>query len=198
MKKCGAIEAVTMSFKMPTGKKLDSMLDKLSAKDIKEIHAQFELDVKKDNQKETDMPNKETMSSIYEAIADMSDHHLKVASSYEELEKILNERNMKMKITDRQMIIDYLISAALVSNMKEIKIDGQKLTRQDQQAVVIDLINRALVLLNENSLIPFLENIDANKNRTDFLMNLAMRSFNFVNNNEEFISPDEEHESHDL
>lgn len=26
-----------------------------------------------------DMPNKETMSSIYEAIADMSDHHLKVA-----------------------------------------------------------------------------------------------------------------------
>ena len=27
-----------------------------------------------------DMPNKETMSSIYEAIADMSDHHLKVAS----------------------------------------------------------------------------------------------------------------------
>ena len=43
-----------------------------------------------------DMPNKETMSSIYEAIADMSDHHLKVASSYEELEKILNERSMKM------------------------------------------------------------------------------------------------------
>ena len=30
-----------------------------------------------------------------------------------------------MKITDRQMIIDYLTSAALVSNMKEIKIDGQ-------------------------------------------------------------------------
>ena len=87
-KKCGAIEAVTMSFKMPTGKKLDSMLDKLSAKDIKEIRTQFELDV----QKETDMPNKETMSSIYEAIADMSDHHLKVASSYEELEKILDEK----------------------------------------------------------------------------------------------------------
>ena len=43
-----------------------------------------------------DMPNKETMSSIYEAIADMSDHHLKVASSYEELEKILDERSMKM------------------------------------------------------------------------------------------------------
>ena len=103
-----------------------------------------------------------------------------------------------MKTTDRQMIIDYLTSAALVSNMKAIKIDGQKLTRQDQQAVVIDLINRALVLLDENSLIPFLENIDAKKNRTDFLMNLVMRSFNFVNNNEEFISPDEEHESHDL
>ena len=42
---------VTMSFKMPTGKKLDSMLDKLSAKDIKEIRAQFELDVQKENQK---------------------------------------------------------------------------------------------------------------------------------------------------
>lgn len=39
-----------------------------------------------------DMPNKETMSSIYEAIADMSDHHLKIASSYEELEKILDEK----------------------------------------------------------------------------------------------------------
>ena len=103
-----------------------------------------------------------------------------------------------MKITDRQMIIDYLTSAALVSNMKEIEIDGQKLTRQDQQAVTIDLINRALVLLDENSLITFLENIDAKKNRTDFLMNLVMKSFNFVNNNEEFISPDEEHESHDL
>ena len=146
----------------------------------------------------TDIPNKETMSSIYEAIADMSEHHLKVASSYEELEKILNERSMKMKITDRQMIIDYLTSAALVSVMKEIEVDGQKLTRQDQQAVAIDLINRALVLLDENNLIPFLENIDAKKNRTDFLMNLVMKSFNFVNNNEEFISPDEEHESHDL
>lgn len=43
-----------MSFKMPAGKKLDSMLDKLSAKDIKEIRAQFELDVQKENQKETD------------------------------------------------------------------------------------------------------------------------------------------------
>ena len=57
-----------------------------------------------------------------------------------------------MKITDRQMIIDYLTSAALVSNMREVEIDGQKLTRQDQQAVTIDLINRALVLLGENSL----------------------------------------------
>lgn len=35
-----------------------------------------------------------------------------------------------MKITDRQMVIDYLTSAALVSSMKEI--DNQKLTRQDQ------------------------------------------------------------------
>ena len=34
---------------MPTGKKLDSMLDKLSAKDIKEIRAQFELDVQKED-----------------------------------------------------------------------------------------------------------------------------------------------------
>ena len=37
---------------MPTGKKLDSMLDKLSAKDIKELRTQFELDVQKENQKE--------------------------------------------------------------------------------------------------------------------------------------------------
>ena len=103
-----------------------------------------------------------------------------------------------MKITDRQMVIDYLTSAALVSSMKEIEIDDQKLTRQDQQAVTIDLINRALVLLGENSLIPLLKNIDAKKNRTDFLMNLVMRSFNFINNNEEFISPNEEHESHSL
>ena len=103
-----------------------------------------------------------------------------------------------MKITDRQMVIDYLTSAALVSSMKEIEIDGQKLTRQDQQKVTIDLINRALVLLGENSLIPLLKNIDAKKNRTDFLMNLVMRSFNFINNNEEFISPNEEHESHSL
>mgnify|MGYP005790859685 CR=1 FL=1 len=41
-----------MSFKMLTGKKLDSMLDQLSAKDVKEIRAQFELDVQKENQKE--------------------------------------------------------------------------------------------------------------------------------------------------
>ena len=77
-----------------------------------------------------------------------------------------------MKITDRQMVIDYLTSAALVSSMKEIEIDGQKLTRQDQQKVTIDLINRALVLLDENSLTLFLENIDidAEKNRTDFLI----------------------------
>jgi hypothetical protein len=104
----------------------------------------------------------------------------------------------KMKITDRQMVVDYLTSAALVSNMKEVEIDGQKLTRSDQQAVTIDLINRALVLLDENSLIPFLKNIDAKKNRTDFLMNLVMRSFNFINNNEEFIDPNEEHENYDL
>ena len=105
-----------------------------------------------------------------------------------------------MKITDRQMVIDYLTSAALVSNMREVEIDGQKLTRQDQQKVTIDLVNRALVLLDENSLTLFLENIDidAEKNRTDFLMNLAMRSFNFINNNEEFINPNEEHESHSL
>lgn len=38
-----------------------------------------------------DILNKETISSICEAIDDMSDHHLKVASSYEELEKILDE-----------------------------------------------------------------------------------------------------------
>lgn len=90
-----------------------------------------------------------------------------------------------MEITDRQMVIDYLTSAAFVSIMKEIEVDGQKLTRSDQQAVTVDLINRALVLLDENGLIPFLENIDAKKNRTDFLMKLAMKSFDFINNNEE-------------
>lgn len=95
-------------------------------------------------------------------------------------------------IDDRQMVIDHLASAALISSMKEIEIGGQKLTRQDQQAITIDLINRALVLLDENSLIPFLENIDAKKNRTDFLMKLAMKSFDFLNNNEEFINPNEE------
>lgn len=90
-------------------------------------------------------------------------------------------------IDDRQMVIDHLASAALISSMKEIEIGGQKLTRQDQQAVTIDLINRALVLLGENSLILFLENIDmdAEKSRTDLLMSLAMMSFNFINNNEE-------------
>lgn len=90
-----------------------------------------------------------------------------------------------MEITDRQMVIDYLTSAALVSSMKEIEIDGQKLTRQDQQAVAIDLINRALVLLDENGLIPFLEDFDAKKHRTNFLMKLAMKSFNNIKNNEE-------------
>ena len=97
-----------------------------------------------------------------------------------------------MKKADKQMAIDYLTSAALVSSMKEVEIDGQKLTRSDQQLVTIDLINRALVLLGENSLMPLLKNIDAKKNRTDFLMNLVMRSFNFIKNNEEFISTNEE------
>lgn len=90
-----------------------------------------------------------------------------------------------MNKLDKQMIIDHLASAALVSCMKEMEFDGQKLTRQDQQAVVIDLINRALVLLDENGLIPFLENIDAKKHRTNFLMSLAMKSFNNIKNNEE-------------
>lgn len=36
-----------------------------------------------------------------------------------------------MKTTDKQMVIDYLTSVALVSSMKEIKIAGQKLTRSD-------------------------------------------------------------------
>ena len=81
-----------MSFKMPMGKELDDLLDQLTPKDIEQIRSGFEFDVQKENQKETDMPNKETMSSIYEAIADMSEHHLKVASSYEELEKILDEK----------------------------------------------------------------------------------------------------------
>lgn len=37
-----------------------------------------------------DIPNKETMISILEAIDDMKDNHLLKASNYEELEKILN------------------------------------------------------------------------------------------------------------
>lgn len=40
---------------------------------------------------QADILNKETISSICEAIDDMFDHHLKAASSYEELEKILDE-----------------------------------------------------------------------------------------------------------
>ena len=38
------------------------------------------------------------------------------------------KEHKKMKITDRQMVIDYLTSAALVSSMKEIEIDGQNQT----------------------------------------------------------------------
>ena len=99
-----------------------------------------------------------------------------------------------MKTTDKQMVIDYLTSAALVSSMEEIKINGQKLTRKDQQAVIIGLINRALVLLDENSLMLFLENIDidAEKDRTNFLMSLAMKYSKFSNNSEEFIINNEE------
>lgn len=80
--------------------------------------------------------------------------------------------------------------------MEEIKINGQKLTRKDQQAVIIGLINRALVLLDENSLMLFLENIDidAEKDRTNFLMSLAMKYSKFSNNSEEFIINNEEHE----
>ena len=37
-----------------------------------------------------DIPNKETMMSILEAVDDMKDHHLQKASNYEELEKILD------------------------------------------------------------------------------------------------------------
>lgn len=79
--------------------------------------------------------------------------------------------------------------------MEEIKINGQKLTRKDQQAVIIGLINRALVLLDENSLMLFLENIDidAEKDRTNFLMSLAMKYSKFSNNSEEFIINNEEH-----
>ena len=91
-----------MSFKMPTGKKLDSMLDKLSAKDIKEIRTQFELDVQKENQKETDMPNKETMSSIYEAIAEPYGH--------DEFEKEINDFIKDKKIIDIKFQENFSIS----------------------------------------------------------------------------------------
>lgn len=37
-----------------------------------------------------DIPNKQTMESILEAVDDMKDNHLQKASNYEELEKILN------------------------------------------------------------------------------------------------------------
>lgn len=37
-----------------------------------------------------DIPNKQTMESILEAIDDVKDNHLQKASSYDELEKILN------------------------------------------------------------------------------------------------------------
>lgn len=37
-----------MSFKMPTGKELDQMLDQLSEKDKKEIAAQFKKDAAKE------------------------------------------------------------------------------------------------------------------------------------------------------
>lgn len=37
-----------------------------------------------------DVPNKETMMSIFEAVDDMKDHHLQKANSYNELEKILD------------------------------------------------------------------------------------------------------------
>lgn len=86
---------------------------------------------------------------------------------------------------EKQMVIDHLTSAALVSSMREIEFDGQKLTRSDQQAVVIDLINRALIILNENKLIPFLENSDVQKPKTNFLIRLAKNSFNNIKNNEE-------------
>lgn len=40
-----------------------------------------------------DIPNKESMESIFEAIDDIKDHHLKSAENYEKLEKILEEEN---------------------------------------------------------------------------------------------------------
>lgn len=38
-------------------------------------------------------PNKESMKSIFEAIDDIKDHHLKSAENYEKLEKILEKEN---------------------------------------------------------------------------------------------------------
>lgn len=38
-----------------------------------------------------EIPNAETMSSINEAVDDLSNHKLKGASSYDELEKLLDE-----------------------------------------------------------------------------------------------------------
>lgn len=40
-----------------------------------------------------DIPNRESIESIFEAIDDMKNHQLKSASSYEELEKILEQEN---------------------------------------------------------------------------------------------------------
>lgn len=40
-----------------------------------------------------DIPNRESIESIFEAIDDMKNHQLKSASSYEELEKILEKEN---------------------------------------------------------------------------------------------------------
>lgn len=39
------------TFKMPTGTKLDKILDKLTPEDAKAIRKQFELDVKKEDEK---------------------------------------------------------------------------------------------------------------------------------------------------
>ncbi|MCT7769576.1 MAG: hypothetical protein N4R51_02090 [Lactobacillus crispatus] len=41
--------------------------------------------------KDQDIPNDETMSSILDAVDDLKNHKLKGASSYSELEKLLNE-----------------------------------------------------------------------------------------------------------
>lgn len=37
-----------------------------------------------------DIPNKQTMESILEAIDDMKDNHLQKANTYDELEKLLD------------------------------------------------------------------------------------------------------------